>query len=123
MTFDLSELTRFADALGAAGTTIASALDKSAAEITSAARAGYASGVSPDGDAWQPTKSGALAVQGPASEVTFAVRGSSLVGTAPEVLAYHEKTRPVFPRGELPSAWDAILTRNVNDALDESVTP
>jgi len=123
VSFDLSELTRFANGLGATGSTIASALSKSAGQITSVARSGYAAGMSPDGDAWVPTKDGRLAVQGPASKVVFAVRGTELVGTAPDVLTYHEETRPVFPRGAIPDAWDAILTRNVVTALDESVKP
>lgn len=121
ITGDFGALTRFADAIGASGDVISQSVAKSAQEITENARLGYANGTSPDGVSWVPKKGGGVALVGPASEVTFSFRGSSIVGEGPEVLDYHAETRPVYPAGPMPSKWTDILDKNAIEALDKNV--
>lgn len=119
LTGDVDELLRAARNLESIGTPLRIARERAAQEITASARAGYAQGRSPDGRKWEPKQDGGLAVQGPAAQVEFVATDRGIEGRAPEVLQYHEKTRPVFPVGIIPQEWDAILTRAHEEALDE----
>lgn len=119
LTGDTDELLRIARNLESIDASLRIARERAAHEITASARAGYAQGRAPDGRKWEPTKDGRLAVQGPASQVEFIATDTGIEGRAPEVLQYHEETRPVFPDGIIPPEWDAILTRAHEEALDE----
>lgn len=118
LTGDFNELLRIANQLESTQGPIQAARARAAQEITQSARAGYAQGRCPDGRQWEPTKDGRLAVQGPAAEVEFVPMGVGIVGRAPEVLQYHEKTRPVYPIGIIPGEWTEILDSAHQQALD-----
>lgn len=119
MSFDLRELNQLTASIDKLGSAIKPALRRAASLITRSARAGYANGVGPSGQKWKPKADGGLAVQGPASEVTFSARGMSLVGNAPDVLDYHKETRPVFPNGAMPGPWVDILDASLSEELDK----
>ena|SRR5689334_18340061 len=91
--------------------------DKAAARIQASARAGYAVGKSPDGKEWKRRKDGQLAVQRPAGTVEFHSDGRFIIGTAEDVLKWHDQTRPVFPEG-LPQEWEDILDDEYRNAFD-----
>lgn len=116
---DLDELLRISQRLESLGPPLAKSRVRAAQEITASAREGYRQGVSPSGVEWEPTKDGKLAVQGPAAQVEFIPTDKGIEGRAPEVLQYHERTRPVFPSGIMPAKWDAILEQAHTEALDE----
>jgi hypothetical protein len=90
-----------------------------AERIQGAARANYAAGRGPFGEAWAPRKAdGAPALQRPAAAVEFVPTGTRIVGVAEPLLDYHQApqprasgytlpTRRIFPaEGEgLPPVW------------------
>lgn len=118
LTGDFTELNRFANGLASTREAFRAALNSSAPKIQSTARAGYASGEGPTGQKWEPKADGSLAMQGPASKVTFKASGDSIVGEAPDVFEYHLETRPVFPPdGQLPDAWGKIIEDEVASEL------
>ena len=118
LTGDFNELDQLVRALNTCSQPIPEAVNRAAIRITADAREGYAQGVSPDGVKWRSNKDGSLSVQRPASEVEFVAQGTTIVGRAPEVLQYHEETRPVYPK-VLPAKWDAILEEEATISLEK----
>ena len=88
-------------------------------EIQRVARAAYAQGIGPAGQHAPRKKDGALALQRPLSTVTFAGFGSTIVGSAEDVLRYHQgpittapyPERKTFPsEGDpVPSSWEDVI--------------
>jgi len=118
LTGDFNELDQLIGALNTCSQPIPGAINRAAIRITADAREGYTQGVSPDGVKWQPNKDGSLSVQRPASEVEFVAQGTAIVGRAPEVLQYHEQTRPVYPK-VLPAKWEAIIEEETTASLEK----
>lgn len=100
-------------------------------EIQRVARAEYAQGIGPDGAHAPRKKDGALALQRPLSNVTFAGVGATIVGSAEEVLRYHQgpvKTAPyperkTFPSDgdPIPSSWEQAIENAVGKTLTEAL--
>ncbi|MFO0588833.1 MAG: hypothetical protein U0441_14885 [Polyangiaceae bacterium] len=102
------------------GTLKTAIVERATAKIADRARAQYASGQGPDGEAWPLTKDGQIALQGPTSEIVFRAENEAVTGTGPDVLGYHAKTRPVFPpAGELSPAWMEAADEGVAEVMAE----
>ena len=124
LTGDFAALQKLASGLASTQVAIRTAFNAASQTIQATARAGYSNGVGPSGEAWEPKADGTLAMQGPATDVTFKMSGDSLVGEAPDVFQYHLDKRPVFPPdGAFPDAWTAIVDDAVNAELTKAVKP
>lgn len=103
------------------------AAQTAAPKIQALCRSLYASQKGPDGTPWKPNKDGSFpSLARPAANVTFTASGSSIVGEAEEVLAYHQRgneklpKRPVFPEpGTIPANWLPILDAALREELEK----
>lgn len=99
-------------------------------KIQAVARAEYAQGKGPAGQHAPRKKDGALALQRPLSTVTFAGVGSTIVGSAEDVLRYHQgpiftatyPERKTFPSDgdPLPSSWEDAIEEAATDVLEKA---
>jgi hypothetical protein len=98
-------------------------------EIQRVARSEYAQGRGPAGQHAPRKKDGALALQRPLSTVTFAGVGSTIAGSAEDVLRYHQgpiftapyPERKTFPGDgdPLPSSWEKAIETSAEKVLDK----
>lgn len=89
-------------------------------KIAAIAAGQYAAGQGPDGQAWPLTKDGEIALQGVTSEIVFRSDGDTITASGPDVLRYHEATRPVFPpAGTLSEAWARAAEEAAGEVLSE----
>lgn len=80
----------------------------------------YAAGIGPDGAAWPPNQDGGVPLTGATSQIVFRATGTGIEASAPDVLRYHETTRPVFPvAGELSSTWAAAADTAANEIVGD----
>jgi hypothetical protein len=115
----LDELDRLADLLAHPEDLLPDIAAEAAPEMQRVARAEYAQGIGPAGQHAPRKKDGALALQRPLSTVTFAGVGATIVGSAENVLRYHQgpiRTAPyperkTFPGDgdPLPSSWENAI--------------
>lgn len=83
-------------------------VDEVTEAVASLAAAQYAAGIGPDGAAWPPNQDGGVPLTGATSQIAFRATGAGIEASAPDVLRYHETTRPVFPSaGALSTTWAA----------------
>jgi len=93
-------------------------------KIQAVARGEYAQGKGPAGQHAPRKKDGALALQRPLSNVTFAGVGSTIAGSAEDVLRYHQGpiyTAPYPERKTFPGDGDPIPS-SWEDAIKEAAT-
>lgn len=100
-------------------------------EVQRVARAEYAQGIGPAGQHAPRKKDGALALQRPLSNVTFAGVGATIAGSAEDVLRYHQgpiRTAPyperkTFPGDSdpLPSSWEKTIEGAVEKTLEKAL--
>jgi len=92
-------------------------------KIQAVARGEYAQGKGPVGQHAPRKKDGNLALQRPLSNVTFAGVGSTIAGSAEDVLRYHQKviTAPFPERKTFPGDGDPIPS-SWEDAIKEAAT-
>jgi len=106
--------------------------ERAAGPIQADARAKYSAGNDCFGNAMPPRKvDGARALARPLSTVTFAAVGATIVGSAENVLRYHQG--PIFtapyPRRQtfpgdgdpLPAPWEKIIADSAESVLTEAV--
>lgn len=97
-----------------------------ARNLEAVARAQWAAGVAPDGQAWPADKrSSSVPLAGLTARITFATEGATIVATGPDELAPHQQgsarlpARPTFPAGdELPPAWRAPIEDAIREELE-----
>lgn len=114
---DTSELDRIIEGLGDLGENVRSAVTRAVGDV---AHRQYASGQGPDGAAWPLTKDGRIALTSLTSQITFEATSSGVRASGPQVLEYHQETRPVFPTGgSLPGPWLDAAESATADVLRE----
>jgi hypothetical protein len=100
-------------------------------EVQRVARSEYAQGIGPAGQHAPRKKDNALALQRPLSTVTFAGVGSTIAGSAEDVLRYHQgpirtapyPARKTFPSDgdPLPSSWENAIEKAAEKVLDKAL--
>jgi hypothetical protein len=115
----LDELDRLADLLAHPEDLLPDIAADAAPELQRVARGEYAQGIGPTGAHAPRKKDGALALQRPLSTVTFGNVGATIVGSAEDVLRYHQgpiRTAPyperkTFPGDSdpLPGTWEQTI--------------
>lgn len=84
-------------------------MQAAAAKVGEAIRATASAGVSPDGEAWAPTKTGDRAMKGAAGHVSVSISGTVVVIKLEGPDVFHHfgvrgaPARPVIPRGSMPA--------------------
>lgn len=103
LTGDLDKLEGLARALGGLAPKIRVAAARAVGKV---AKAQYAAGLGPDGQAWPLTKDGRIPLTGATSKIVFSETSTGIKATGPDVLQYHADERPVFPAdGGLSAPW------------------
>lgn len=94
-----------------------------ARSLEAVARAQWAAGAGPDGQAWP--KRGGVPLAGLTARITFTTEGATIVATGPDELAPHQRgsarlpARPTFPAGDvLPPAWSAPIEEAIRDEVE-----
>ena len=94
--------------------------ERAAVKIGDVAAAQHAAGQGPDGAPWPSNRDGSVPLREATSEIVFTATESGVQATGPDVLRYHEQTRPVFPpAGELSAPWAAAADEAAMEVLEE----
>lgn len=98
------------------------ALDGAAAKIGEVAAAQYARGAGPDDATWPSNRDGSVPLVSLTAQIAFKATDGGVAASGPDVLRYHERTRPVFPPpGELSGPWAAAAEEGAAAALDAAL--
>ena len=127
ITGDFAQLDAIIAKYGAMGNPVTRALTVAVPKIQAQARANYAANKGPDGAPWARNKDGTYpSLNRPAAGVTFTASGNSIVGSAEDVLQYHQDgndrlpRRPVFPEpGTIPDPWMVLIEAALREELKE----
>lgn len=95
-------------------------LSRAAQKVGETAAAQYATGSGPDGAPWPPNRDGSVPLRGATSEIVFTATEDGIKATGPDVLRYHEQTRPVFPpAGAMSAPWAAAAEQAAAEVFEE----
>lgn len=119
VTGDFNELKRFEQELNNLSNSFNQSAQKAAKDLQTKALSQFSKALGPNNETWKPREDGQKAVQVPASQITFTATPNGITEHIPDVLKYHQETRPTAPKGNaLPSPWEQTLS----DSFEKSIT-